>query len=243
MVVPLMFVYVMFVQMIFVCMFVHIHIHKVYRDYANSTYTQTIQRLCKLYTYSTYAYTHVLDVHTHTHIYSMYIHIHPPPPTHTLQPVVEGASFGFLKATVTCPPDAHTLDVVFSDSGELTGGFYDNNKGLDYHIPVEGGSGASSKSLHVVHVTVEMAPIAKVGCCGGGVGCVLCGLFVGYCTPYLPPYTHTHTPTQTSLDDIAHPTSSPPPHLHTSTPPRLVAWVMWSQPWAGQYKTRDTKFM
>lgn len=79
--------------------------------------------------------------------------------------MVDGASFGFLQATITCPTDAHTLDLVFSDSGELTGGFYDNNKGLDYHIPVEGGSDVDvqQKSMHVVHVTVEMAPIAKVG--------------------------------------------------------------------------------
>ena len=79
--------------------------------------------------------------------------------------MVDGASFGYLQATITCPTDAHTLDLVFSDSGELTGGFYDNNKGLDYHIPVEGGSNVDmqQKSMHVVHVTVEMAPIAKVG--------------------------------------------------------------------------------
>lgn len=84
---------------------------------------------------------------------------------YSAQPVVDGASFGFLQATITCPTDAHTLDLVFSDSGELTGGFYDNNKGLDYHIPVEGGSDVDmqQKSMHVVHVTVEMAPIAKVG--------------------------------------------------------------------------------
>lgn len=32
----------------------------------------------------------------------------------------------------------------------------------DYHIPVEGGVGAKPHPLHVVHVAVEMAPIAKV---------------------------------------------------------------------------------
>lgn len=40
-------------------------------------------------------------------------------------------------------------------------GFYDNNKGLDYHIPVEGGKG-TMPTLRVVHVAAEMAPIAKV---------------------------------------------------------------------------------
>jgi hypothetical protein len=38
------------------------------------------------------------------------------------------------------PKDAHVLDVVFSDS-DSGGGFFDSNGGLDYHIPVEGGSG------------------------------------------------------------------------------------------------------
>ena len=32
----------------------------------------------------------------------------------------------------------------------------------DYHLPVEGGRGAKPRPLHVVHVAVEMAPIAKV---------------------------------------------------------------------------------
>lgn len=43
----------------------------------------------------------------------------------------------------------------------LQTGFYDNNKGLDYHIPVQGGRG-SMPTLRVVHVAAEMAPIAKV---------------------------------------------------------------------------------
>jgi starch synthase len=53
------------------------------------------------------------------------------------------------------------MDVVFSDSGDQHGGFYDNNGGLDYHLPVTGAPG-QLPGLHVVHVTVEMAPIAKV---------------------------------------------------------------------------------
>lgn len=60
------------------------------------------------------------------------------------------------------PKDAHVIDLVFSDTGDLHGGFHDNNGGLDYHIPVAGAEG-QLKPLHVVHVTVEMAPIAKVG--------------------------------------------------------------------------------
>lgn len=45
-------------------------------------------------------------------------------------------------------------------------GFYDNNKGLDYHVPIKGGTG-SIPTLRVVHVAAEMAPIAKVGWLGG----------------------------------------------------------------------------
>lgn len=43
----------------------------------------------------------------------------------------------------------------------LQSGFYDNNKGLDYHAAVTGGTGVEPK-LRVVHVAAEMAPIAKV---------------------------------------------------------------------------------
>lgn len=43
------------------------------------------------------------------------------------------------------------------------GGFYDDNKGMDYHVPVVGGTG-TVPTLRVVHVAAEMAPIAKVGC-------------------------------------------------------------------------------
>lgn len=53
------------------------------------------------------------------------------------------------------------MDMVFSDTGDLQGGFYDSNGGLDYHVPVSGGVGSAVR-LSVVHVTVEMAPVAKV---------------------------------------------------------------------------------
>lgn len=35
----------------------------------------------------------------------------------------------------------------------------------DYHLPVEGGSGPPPRGLHVVHIAVEMAPIAKARGC------------------------------------------------------------------------------
>ncbi|KAK9830489.1 hypothetical protein WJX72_012015 [[Myrmecia] bisecta] len=76
-------------------------------------------------------------------------------------PVIPGGT-GFHKASLQVPSDAHVMDLVFSDVGDMHGGFYDSNNGLDYHIPVVGSPG-KLPSLHVVHVAVEMAPIAKVG--------------------------------------------------------------------------------
>mmetsp|Transcript_3823 Transcript_3823/g.11020 ORF Transcript_3823/g.11020 Transcript_3823/m.11020 type:complete len:1228 (+) Transcript_3823:338-4021(+) len=79
-----------------------------------------------------------------------------------MTPADPSGNLGFLKATVDVPPDAQVMDLVFSDTGDLHGGFYDNNGGLDYHIVCTGGTG-QSPLLKIVHVTVEMAPIAKVG--------------------------------------------------------------------------------
>lgn len=69
---------------------------------------------------------------------------------------------GFLKTEIHVPDDAHVIDMVFSDTDDAHSGFYDNNKGFNYHIPVEN-SKIIEKKLKVLHVTVEMAPIAKVG--------------------------------------------------------------------------------
>jgi hypothetical protein len=52
------------------------------------------------------------------------------------------------------------MDFVFSESEE--GGIYDNRNGIDYHIPVSD-SVAREPPMHIVHIAVEMAPIAKVG--------------------------------------------------------------------------------
>jgi hypothetical protein len=41
---------------------------------------------------------------------------------------------------VQVPADAHVLDVVFADSESMQS-FHDDNGGLDYHIPIEGGKG------------------------------------------------------------------------------------------------------
>ncbi|KAJ7528847.1 hypothetical protein O6H91_15G022700 [Diphasiastrum complanatum] len=67
-----------------------------------------------------------------------------------------------LKACVPVPQDAYVMDFVFSERGDVEGGIYDNRNGLDYHIPING-SAIKEPPLNVVHVAVEMAPIAKVG--------------------------------------------------------------------------------
>ena len=66
-----------------------------------------------------------------------------------------------LQCDVQVPEDAWSMDMVFSDSGDLQAAFYDNNSGVDYHVPVSGSS-ASPPRLRITHVSVEMAPIAKV---------------------------------------------------------------------------------
>lgn len=76
------------------------------------------------------------------------------------QKMVQAENGSHLKATVYVPRDAYMMDFVFSESEE--GGIYDNRNGLDYHIPVFG-SIAKEPPMHIVHIAVEMAPIAKVG--------------------------------------------------------------------------------
>ncbi|CAH2038226.1 unnamed protein product [Thlaspi arvense] len=58
------------------------------------------------------------------------------------------------------PLDAYMMDFVFSEKED--GGIFDNRNGLDYHLPVMGGI-SKEPPLHIVHIAVEMAPIAKVG--------------------------------------------------------------------------------
>ncbi|WOH12254.1 hypothetical protein DCAR_0831756 [Daucus carota subsp. sativus] len=57
------------------------------------------------------------------------------------------------------PLDAYMMDFVFSERED--GGVFDNKLGMDYHIPVFGGI-AKEPPMHIVHIAVEMAPIAKV---------------------------------------------------------------------------------
>ena len=83
-------------------------------------------------------------------------------PSLMTEAVPESGGLGFLQATVDIPPDAHTLDLKFSDSSDMHGGFFDTNKGLGYHIPVSGSS-FGAEPLYVAHIASEMAPIAKAG--------------------------------------------------------------------------------
>ncbi|CAL4997199.1 unnamed protein product [Urochloa decumbens] len=76
------------------------------------------------------------------------------------QKMVKSENGAHLKAKVNVPRDAYTMDFVFSELEE--GGIYDNRNELDYHIPVFG-SIAKEPPIHIVHIAVEMAPIAKVG--------------------------------------------------------------------------------
>ncbi|XP_078433725.1 starch synthase 3 isoform X2 [Wolffia australiana] len=65
-----------------------------------------------------------------------------------------------VQATVKVPSDAYMMDFVFSDGED--GGIFDNRNGMDYHIPVAGGL-QKEPPMHIIHIAVEMAPIAKVG--------------------------------------------------------------------------------
>nr|AOP12456.1 starch synthase III-1 [Musa acuminata AAA Group] len=76
------------------------------------------------------------------------------------QKMVPAENASHLKATVKVPMDAYMMDFVFSERED--GGIYDNRNGMDYHIPVIGGI-AKEPPMHIVHIAVEMAPIAKVG--------------------------------------------------------------------------------
>lgn len=89
--------------------------------------------------------------------FNRWTHRHGPLPPQKMVPV-ENSSH--LKVTVKVPLDAYMLDFVFSEKED--GGIYDNKNGMDYHIPVIGGV-SKAPPMHIVHVTVEMAPIAKVG--------------------------------------------------------------------------------
>ncbi|XP_051128773.1 starch synthase 3, chloroplastic/amyloplastic-like [Andrographis paniculata] len=65
-----------------------------------------------------------------------------------------------LAAMIKVPLDAYVMDFVFSE--RVGDGIYDNNNHMDYHLPVYGGI-VQEPPLDIVHISAEMAPIAKVG--------------------------------------------------------------------------------
>lgn len=106
--------------------------------------------------------------------FNRWTHTKPFGPVRMEPAVPDAGGIGFQVTTVHVPADAHTIDLVFSDSAaeqNSGSGFCDNNNGLDYHIPVSGNStisntadgGGRSDVLRVSHVAAEMAPIAKAG--------------------------------------------------------------------------------
>ncbi|XP_052181468.1 starch synthase 3, chloroplastic/amyloplastic isoform X2 [Diospyros lotus] len=78
-------------------------------------------------------------------------------PPQKMSPAESGSH---VKATVKVPLDAYMMDFVFSERED--GGVFDNKNGMDYHIPVFGGV-VKEPPMNIVHISVEMAPIAKVG--------------------------------------------------------------------------------
>ncbi|KAF6993850.1 hypothetical protein CFC21_010678 [Triticum aestivum] len=76
------------------------------------------------------------------------------------QKMVKSGDGPLLKATVNVPPDAYMMDFVFSEWEE--DGIYDNRNGMDYHIPVSD-SIETENYMRIIHIAVEMAPVAKVG--------------------------------------------------------------------------------
>ena len=65
----------------------------------------------------------------------------------------------FSGFAVKVPLDAYMMDFVFSERED--GGIFDNKNGMDYHLPVFGGV-VKEPPMQIVHIAVEMAPIAKV---------------------------------------------------------------------------------
>ncbi|KAK7303299.1 hypothetical protein RJT34_14202 [Clitoria ternatea] len=98
--------------------------------------------------------------------FNRWSHCNGPLPPQRMLPAENGTH---VKASVKVPLDAYMMDFVFSESEH--GGVFDNKFQMDYHIPIFGGI-AKEPPLHIIHIAVEMAPIAKVG----GLGDVVTGL-------------------------------------------------------------------
>ena len=83
-----------------------------------------------------------------------------------MEPNEQGGSH--VSCEFTVPTDAFKMDFVFASKPNGKG-LFDNNNRLDYHVPIKGGLDGTTgepvqePALHVVSISVEMAPIAKVG--------------------------------------------------------------------------------
>lgn len=88
--------------------------------------------------------------------FNRWSHRNGPLPPQKMLPAENGTH---VKTSVKVPLDAYMMDFVFSESEN--GGVFDNKFGMDYHIPVFG-SIVKEPPLHIIHIAVEMAPIAKV---------------------------------------------------------------------------------
>jgi len=83
-----------------------------------------------------------------------------------MEPNDQGGSH--VSAEFTVPEDAFKMDFVFASKPNGKG-IFDNNNRLDYHVTIKGGINkvtgevAIEPPMHIVSVSVEMAPIAKVG--------------------------------------------------------------------------------
>ncbi|KAI4298693.1 hypothetical protein L6164_032221 [Bauhinia variegata] len=89
--------------------------------------------------------------------FNRWTHRNGPLPPQRMIPAENGTH---VKTSVKVPLDAYMMDFVFSEWED--GGVFDNKYGMDYHIPISG-SIIKEPPMHIVHVAVEMAPIAKVG--------------------------------------------------------------------------------
>ncbi|PNY08300.1 soluble starch synthase 3 chloroplastic/amyloplastic-like [Trifolium pratense] len=87
--------------------------------------------------------------------FNRWSHRNGPLPPQRMLPAENGTH---VKVSVKVPLDAYMMDFVFSESEH--GGVFDNKFGMDYHIPVFG-SIVKEPPLHIIHIAVEMAPIAK----------------------------------------------------------------------------------
>ncbi|KAK8486974.1 hypothetical protein V6N13_030862 [Hibiscus sabdariffa] len=65
-----------------------------------------------------------------------------------------------VKEIVEVPLESYMIEFVLSEKED--GGTFDNKNGMYYHMPILGGI-VKEPPTHIVHIAIEVAPIAKVG--------------------------------------------------------------------------------